>query len=191
MVEVLVDPVRDGPVGVQRGKAALAGLEQELAPLDVQVSFLLAGKAGVGKVFGGGARAHGDVEQAAAFRQPLVACHDRLLQVFRQLGIENQPARQAPPGAEVVDVAGVEPLQYLAEPAVERRLTQKIPVRLGSHCKSVGDLHPLWRELAVHLAQRRVLAADERHVVDADLLKPAYMPTRRYTGHHRLLLRRS
>ncbi len=63
VVEPLVHAVGNGPIGVKRGEAALAGLEQGLAALDVQVGFLLPGEAGVGQVFGGGAAAHGDVER--------------------------------------------------------------------------------------------------------------------------------
>ena len=39
--------------------------------------------------------------------------------------------------------------------------------------KPLGTLTPLGVKLAVHLAQRRVLAADERDIVNADLLEPA------------------
>ena len=42
--------------------------------------------------------------------------------------------------------------------------------------KPFGHLHPLRRQLAIHLAERGVLAADQRDVFDADFGKPADVP---------------
>ena len=50
--------------------------------------------------------------------------------------------------------------------------SQEVPVRLGRDRESIRDLHPGGCQLAVHLAERGVLAADQRDVVDADFVKP-------------------
>jgi hypothetical protein len=57
--------VGDGPVGEQGGKAFMAGFQHGFYPMDVEVGFLLTGKAGVGQIFGGGGRSHGHIQVAA------------------------------------------------------------------------------------------------------------------------------
>ena len=48
MVKALVDPVMDGAVGKQAGKAALAGFQQGRYAAYIQKGILLSGKAGGG-----------------------------------------------------------------------------------------------------------------------------------------------
>ncbi|MNG41453.1 hypothetical protein D3C84_1306530 [compost metagenome] len=50
-----------------------------------------------------------------------------------------------------------------------------ITIRLNSDGKTVGDAYPLSREVLVHLAQRGVLAPDQRYIVDTQLFEPADM----------------
>ncbi len=56
VVDPEVGAVGDGAVRPQRGPAAAHGVEERLAPHDVQVGVLLAGEAGRGQVLGGGRR---------------------------------------------------------------------------------------------------------------------------------------
>ena len=46
VVEAVLLPVADGPVGEQRGIAPPAGIEQVVFTADIEKSFLLAGKTG-------------------------------------------------------------------------------------------------------------------------------------------------
>ena len=62
VVKALIGAIRDGAIGEQRGKAALAGVEQRGMALDIQVGLLLPGKARVWQILGGGAAAHGDID---------------------------------------------------------------------------------------------------------------------------------
>ena len=56
---------------------------------------------------------------------------------------------------------------------VEPGFAQEMAIRLGGDRRShSGTFTPLRGELAIHLAERGVLAADQRHVVDADVGKP-------------------
>ena len=61
VLEALIGTVRDGTIGEQGGKAALAGLEQGCMALDIQVGLLLPGKAGVRQILGRGAATHCDI----------------------------------------------------------------------------------------------------------------------------------
>ena len=56
VVDPEVGAVGDGAVRPQRGPAAAHGVEERLAPHDVQVGVLLAGETGRGQVLGGGRR---------------------------------------------------------------------------------------------------------------------------------------
>lgn len=62
MVEAFRLTIGDRPVGKQRGKAALAGLQEFRLPDDVEKCLLLSGKARIRKVFGRGAGADGDTD---------------------------------------------------------------------------------------------------------------------------------
>ena len=61
VVKALDRAVGDGAIGKQGGEAPVAGFENRFHAVDVEVGFLLSGKAGIGQVFGGGRRAHGDI----------------------------------------------------------------------------------------------------------------------------------
>ena len=63
VVKPRIGAIRDGAIREQRGKAALAGVEQGRMALDIQVGFLLPGKARVGQILGGGAAADGDIDR--------------------------------------------------------------------------------------------------------------------------------
>ena len=104
--------------------------------------------------------------------QPHIGLDDRRLQILRQLGGENGLPHLAAALAEVLHVVRVEVAQNLADALVEPRLAQKMAVRLGRDGETIGHLDALARQFAAHLAQRGILAADQRDVVDADLVKP-------------------
>src|SRR3546814_865375 len=74
MVEALGLAVADRPVGEERRIAAAACVKQRPPAPDVQKRLLLAGKAGVGQVLGGGAAANGGcrIGQAQPFAQLLI-----------------------------------------------------------------------------------------------------------------------
>ena len=58
VVETIELAVGDRPVGEQRRVTTPAGLQQGCLALNVEEGLLLAGEAGIGQVFGGGAGAH-------------------------------------------------------------------------------------------------------------------------------------
>ena len=61
VVKALIGAIRDGAIREQRGKAALAGVEQRGMALDIQIGLLLPGKAGVWQILGRGAAADSDI----------------------------------------------------------------------------------------------------------------------------------
>ena len=94
VVEALGLAVADGAVGEQRGVAAPAGIEQRGLAADVEKGLLLAGKAGVGQVFGRGAGAHRDVDIGFRRRAGRVRDRplDRLGDVVRPVALQDRAA---------------------------------------------------------------------------------------------------
>ena len=173
VVEAFIDAIADGAVGEERGKTALATIEHREMAADVQVSLVLPGHAGVRQVLRRRAAAHGHVGgmQRAALKR-IVGGEDFRFEVARQLGGENGVTNLRAALPEVLHVARIESLEDVANLRVQSRLAQKIAKPVGGDGKAIRHLHTLGRQLAEHLAQRSVLPADQRHVVDADVSEP-------------------
>ena len=70
-------------------------------------------------------------------------------------------------------VVGVETGQEISDVMFERSATQEIPVRFGGDGKTIRHIDSFGSQLTIEFTERSILAADECHVVDADLIKPA------------------
>jgi len=55
MIKPLITPIGNGSIREKRGKSPFTGVEQRKVPLDIQIDFLLACKAGIGQIFRRGA----------------------------------------------------------------------------------------------------------------------------------------
>ncbi len=151
-------------------------------PAHVEVGLLLAGEARLREILGGRAAADRHVDAFGSPRaQAVVGGDDRLLELRRQARGQDRLARLPPAALEVGDVARVEPGQGLLEPLLQPAFREDRPVRVRGHREPVGHLHAVGRELAIQLAQRGVLPAHQRDVVDADVGKPA---DQRSPGRH-------
>ncbi len=172
VVEALIDPVVDGAVREQAGEAAAAGVEEALVAVDVEIGLLLAGEARGGQVLGGGRASHREARVLPVLLPELpVALEDLAGQVVRQPGaVDDLPGALAAP-RQIGHVVGVQIVEGLVKPAPGIRLLQDVTVGIGGGGVSVGHEHALVGQLAVHLAERRVLAAHQRNVVDADLFE--------------------
>jgi hypothetical protein len=71
------------------------------------------------------------------------------------------------------DVDGVDVVELGVQPVPGAGLVQHVAVGLGGDGETVRDADAPVRQLLEHLAQRGVLAADPRHVVDVHLLEKA------------------
>src|SRR3546814_18529243 len=121
MVEALGLAVADRPVGEERRIAAAACVKQRPPAPDVQKRLLLAGKAGVGQVLGGGAAANGGcrIGPAQPFAQLLIGGAYPVGDGGRKCAVETEAAdRPATPSK-----AGLSPTQGLqmAAKSEERR----------------------------------------------------------------------
>ncbi len=173
VIEALGLPIGDGAVGEQRSVAALAGVEQRGRAANIQERFLLAGKARVGQILGGGARSHRDigVGLAGAAAQLAIRRRDRLGEIRRPCRLHEGPAdRRSRFGQwhRAVRNAG----ELAAHDLAQGVRVDEAPIRIGRGGKAGRHPHALRREMAHHLAERGVLAADERHVGASELFEP-------------------
>ena len=98
-------------------------------------------------------------------------------------GVDDLAAARAGPGQRS-HIGLVEPVQLCVQPRPGIAPRQRVAEGLGGHGKAVRHRHAQRHELADHLAQARVLAADQRHVADRELLEPADVVL---IGHFELL----
>ncbi len=174
VVEALIDPVVDRTVGEQAREAAPAGVEQALGAPDVQVGLLLSGEARVWQVLGRRGAAHRERHiLAVLLLQARVALLDLGHEIRRQAGaVHDLPGLLGALG-EVVDVVGAQPFERRLQRLERAGRLERVAVGVGRDREPVRDQHALVAELPVHLAERGVLAADNRDVCDPDLVEPA------------------
>ena len=177
MVEALVDPVMNGAIGEQAGETTAARVEQTLFALDVEIRILLAGEARRRQVLGGRRAPHGETYFLAVLLLKLaVGIQNFGGQIVGQPGAVDDFTGALAFTRQRGDVGGVELVELGMQTVPRAGLVQHVAIGLGGDGESVRDADALTGQLLEHLAQRRVLSADERHVVDAELLKKADVP---------------
>jgi len=116
LAEVLVVAVRNGAVGEQAGKTLTAIIEDGVIAPDIEIGLLLAGKGGVGKVFGGGGGANGDINILAVLSFHLfVGIDDRIFQILREFSASNNGAHLLAAFLEISKIMGVKPIKGLTD----------------------------------------------------------------------------
>ncbi len=98
VVDALFDPVVDGPVGEQAGKASTAGVEQALVPAHVEKGLLLAGEARGGQVLRRGRAPHGEADLVAVLIEQHLAAGQDLTghRLGEPGGVDDRPGVLAP-----------------------------------------------------------------------------------------------
>ncbi len=173
VIETLVDPIGDRPVGEQRRVAAPDRIQHHLLATDVQIGIVLAGKARGRQILGRGRRAHRDRQILAIGLHELAPGGQDLL--ARPLGQARRIDDLAAAGAgagQRLDIGLVEPIQLRMQFSPRIRLGERVAKRLRRDRKAVRLAHAERHELPVHLAERGILAADQRHVGIGDVGKP-------------------
>jgi hypothetical protein len=174
MVESSVSAIRNRPIGKQRRKALLAGVEERPMALHVQVCLLLSSKARIGQIFRGSAAAHRDVRRVhVATPQPRVGVDDFRFQILRQFNTQDCLSHLAGALTEVLEVACIKIAKNLFDFLVETRFAQNIAIRISGDRKAVRHFDAFGCQFSAHLAQRGILAADERNVIDANFVEPS------------------
>ena len=161
--EALVDAIGDRAVVVERREYLSYRLKYIIYTIDIKKCFLLTGERGIGQVFGGRRRAHGKrrVRRAdrvsAAYAAPMASASAGCS------GASRDPAADLAPGLgqRVERRSTSSAAQAIARSGASRSLLAE-EVAKGRGRRGEAARHPDAGagELADHLAQRRVLAAD-------------------------------
>ncbi len=80
MLEAIIFPVFDSPVGIQRGKTLVHGFQHPLFTTDIQIGFVLSGKTCFRKIFRSGT-ASDSYRNGLSFTQFSVSSKDGLFQM--------------------------------------------------------------------------------------------------------------
>jgi hypothetical protein len=171
VIEPLVGAVADGAVGEERGEAGVHGAEKVLAAAHVEEGLLLAGERGVRQVLGGRRGAHRQLgpRRADAGQETVAGSEHALADRGGERRAEDGLPCRVPPRRELLGVLRVEAREDALEAALEILLSKEQAVGPGRGREAVEDPDPERLERAEKLAERGVLAADRRHVMDADL----------------------
>ena len=169
MVETLVDPIMDRAFEEQAGEAAAIGLDQQLVAADVQEGLVLPGETRGRQVFGGRRTADGDAQIGTVLRLQLVIRVQNLLaQIAGYRCGGDQVVRAPGTVGEIADVAGLQSVEDAVECAPGAGSLENVPVGLRGDREPVRHAHAGGAQLAVHLSERGVLAADACHVARCD-----------------------
>ena len=175
VVEAVVDAVSDRPVVVQRGEHAADRGEDVLDAADVQERLLLTGEGRVRQVFCGRARPHRPrhrLRLRITVDQSRVSGPDVGLERSRQRLLLDPLTNCGADVRELCDVADIERLDGPADALVEAIGGEELAVSICRRREPARDADPGVREIAHHLAERGVLAADLCDVGHADLGEP-------------------
>ena len=177
VVEALVDSVVDRAIGEKTCETTAARVEQALVTLDVEVRILLAGEARRGQILGGRRAPHGEADLLAVL---LLKRAVRAQNLGGQVVGETSAVDDLP-GAfgfscQRGDVGGVDVVEFSVQTVPGTGLVQHVAIGRGGDGESVRHADALPGQLLDHLAQGGVLSADQRHVVDAEVLKEADVP---------------
>ena len=174
VLETVVHAVGDRAIVVQRGEDFLECVDDVIGTADIEEGFLLAGKRGIGQVFGGGRGAHGDgdIRAAGALAKLRIGFAHGLVEFGDQGGF-NDPAADFGTGrgqfGDVVDIQrGQAILDALGKPALRDELLE---------CRSGGGIaarhgNAELAQVADHLAERGVLATDLAKIGQAQRIQP-------------------
>ncbi len=167
----------DGAIGEQAGETTAAGFEQALVALDVEERILLPGEAGGRQVLRGGGTAYREADLLAVLLlQGAVALQNFGGQVIGEAGaVDDFPGPLGLAGQRG-DVVGVDVVEFGVQAVPGTRLVQHVSIGGGGDGEPVRHPDPVLGELPEHLTQRGVLATDQRHVLDPEVLEKADEP---------------
>ena len=169
VVEVVVHAVGDRAVVVERREHLADRLEHPVDALDVEEGLLLAGEGGVGQVLGGRAGTYGEGHLVAPGHQLVVRRPDVGLEVLGEVAGRDRLADLLAHLRQRAGVVGVEPLELAGDLLGQAGVADEPTVGVGRRREPVGHVHAELGEVADHLAERGVLAADLLEVVEAEL----------------------
>lgn len=137
---------------------------------DIKVAFLLAGKRGVGKVFGCGRRTHG--KRALAIGIETGKClPDGLLEPGGKRGVGNPLANFGTGPGQLAHIVSVQGIETVVDALIKPGGLEKVAKGLGGGCKPAWNPDAGICQLTDHFTQRSVFAPYRVHIRHAELLE--------------------
>jgi hypothetical protein len=133
---------------------------------------VLAGETCVRQILGGRRRANGHGEFAAIFggefreRRTNIGIDRR----WRRGGIDDLACSRRP-ARQIFDIIRIEPIKRRMQRRPRAGLIERMAIGFGGHGETVRHANAMRRQLLIHFAERGVLAANQRHIANADLRK--------------------
>ena len=179
MLEAVVHAIGDGTVVVQRGEDFLDLADYIVGAGDIQEGLLLAGEGRIGQVFRGRGRTHRHRDIVAVGRgsalfgaQPGIGGADVPVQLRLQRRIDHPASDFRTGSSERPDILHVQRRQPVVNPLVQGVVRDEGLERVGGGGETAGHRHTESGELADHLAERGVLAADLGEIGQAQVVQP-------------------
>ena len=158
----LVDTLKgEGPFTV------FAPTDEAFAALRPATGVLLEALADASEVFATLARRASVLDELPSGLEDDLAQLAQSGQLLRQLGVDDPAADLCTGCGQCIDVIDIQRLQGVADACRQAVVFQVVPEGLRRGGKTVGHPHTLAGEGLVHLAERGVLAANQRYIIDA------------------------
>ncbi len=176
MLEALVHAVGDRAVVVQRGEDFLHLVQHVLDADDVEEGLLLAGERGVRQILGSRGRAHGDgdIVRASVLAELDVGVADGLVELGRQRRLDDPLTDFLARCRQRLDVIDVQRRQARLDAFGHAALVEILLERISGGGETTRHGHTEFGEIADHLAERRILAADLTQVGHAQRVEPKH-----------------
>ena len=176
MIKAVFRTITDGPVGKQGCKAFSAGVYKLVFTGDIEKRLLLAGETGLGKIFGRGAAANGDVHFVGVItvRQGFIGVGQGFAYFIRKGRRMKQPAN---------GLAGLFQGLFLFLQRFEMTSNlfvkiigpYKFPVGVGGGGKPVGNTYAFVLKAFYHFTQRSIFTTDPVGVIRSQFFKPDHV----------------
>jgi hypothetical protein len=184
MGKALVHPVADGAVVVEAGEDLLHLVQHVVDAVHVQEGFLLAGERRIGQVFGRGRRAHRKAGAGVAGGQFGERGTHRGFEIGRERCVDHPLADLRACGGQGVDVVGVQRVEAGVDLLGQAAMGQELAEGMRRGGKAAGHAHAGGGELADHLAEAGVLAANHLDVMHSQVFKRDDQGGRQMGGRH-------
>ncbi len=176
MLEALVHAVGNGAIVVERGEDFLHLVQHIFDADHVEEGFLLAGERCVRQIFGGGggAHGHGDVLGAGILAELDIGIADGLVELSRQRGLGDPFADLLAGRGQGLHVIDIKRRQACLDALGHAAFVEVLLKRIGGGGKATRHGHTEFGEVADHLAERRILAANLAQVGHAQRVEPKH-----------------
>ena len=172
VIEAVMHPVDDGPVGEQRRVAAPHGVEQHRLAVNVEERLLLSRETRLREIFGRCAAAHGHVAIGPVlFLEPSISVLNSVYEVGGQGCGQNGGPNATAGCLQRIDVADVDTRKGVSNDALEIGATHEGPVGVGGCGEAAWRPNPKRGQRPPHLAERGILATDRGDVGHADVIE--------------------